>query len=218
MNNILNGIKGAIFDLDGTLVDSMGVWTNIDVQFLKKRGIEVPLGLSESIRGLTFEGCARYFKQQFGLPETIHEIMDEWNEMAVNEYMYNVKLKSGAKEYLEYLKDKGIKIALATTNIPRLLMATLKNNQILHYFDSITTVAEVERNKNFPDIFVLAADKIGVEPSKCIVFEDILPAIRSANKAGMMTVGVYDPHSEYEMEDIKRHADLFIYDFHCLIE
>ncbi|MFY9177497.1 MAG: HAD family phosphatase [Caldicoprobacterales bacterium] len=218
MEDIIRGIKGAIFDLDGTLVDSMGIWARVDIEFLRERGIEVPVDLSEEIQALTFEDCAKYFKRRFGLPETIEEIMDEWNKMAYHEYANNVKLKPGVRDYLSYLKEKDIKIGLATSNIPELLYATLKNNRILHYFDSISTVSEVSRNKNFPDIFLLAAKKMDLKPSECLVFEDILPAILSAKSAGMKTVGVYDKHSEYDMEEIKEHADLFIYNFECLLK
>jgi HAD superfamily hydrolase (TIGR01509 family) len=218
VEDIIRGIKGAIFDLDGTLVDSMGIWARVDIEFLRERGIEVPVDLSEEIQALTFEDCAKYFKRRFGLPETIEEIMDEWNKMAYHEYANNVKLKPGVRDYLSYLKEKDIKIGLATSNIPELLYATLKNNRILHYFDSISTVSEVSRNKNFPDIFLLAAKKMDLKPSECLVFEDILPAILSAKSAGMKTVGVYDKHSEYDMEEIKEHADLFIYNFECLLK
>lgn len=218
VETIFRGIKGAIFDLDGTLVDSMGVWTNVDIQYLQKRGFEVPADLADEIQALTFEDCARYFKKRFGLSETIDEIMDEWNKMAYDEYAHNVKLKPGVREYLAYLKKKNIKIGLATSNIPELLYATLKNNDILHYFDSISTVSEVSRNKNFPDIFLLAAKKMNLEPSQCVVFEDILPAILSAKSVGMKTVGVYDKHSEHDMEMIKKHADIFINSFESLME
>jgi len=197
---IFKGIKGVIFDLDGTLVDSMGVWTNVDIQYLQKRGFEVPADLTKQIQGLTFEDCARYFKKRFGLAESIYEIMDEWNRMAYDEYVYNVKLKPGVEEYLSYLKKNNIKIGLATSNIPELLYATLKNNDILHYFDSISTVSEVSRNKNFPDIFLLAAKKMELQPVECVVFEDILPAILSAKSVGMKTVGVYDKHSEHDLD------------------
>lgn len=217
MNHIFEGIKGAIFDLDGTLIDSMGIWINVDMQYLNKRGIEVPEGLGEAMQSLTFEGCARYFKEKFGLSESISEIIDEWNAMAFDEYAHNVGLKPGVKEYLSHLKKNGIKIALATTNIPRLLQCVMKNNGIYHYFDSITTIDEVAKDKNYPDIFLLAAKKIKLEPSECVVFEDILPAIHSANRAGMMTVGVYDKYSEHEMEEIRGNADLFIYDFNHLM-
>jgi HAD superfamily hydrolase (TIGR01509 family) len=215
---IFKGIKGAIFDLDGTIVDSMGVWLNVDIHYLQKRGFEVPADLTEQLQGLTFKDCAIYFKKRFGLSESIDEIMDEWNRMAYDEYAHNVKLKPGVREYLSYLKQEGIKIALATSNIPELLYATLKNNDILHYFDSISTVGEVSRNKNFPDIFLLAAKKVDLNPMECVVFEDILPAILSAKSVGMKTVGVYDKHSEHDLEKIKKHADIFIYNFESLMK
>jgi len=215
---MLNGIKAAIFDMDGTLIDSMGVWTRIDIDFLEKRGFQVPKNLKASIEHLTFLECAEYFKKNFALQDTLQEIMDEWNEMAKDAYEFNIKLKPGAKEYLNLLKSLGIKLSIATSNTLSLIDKVLKSNEIYSLFESITTVDEVTRGKNFPDIYLLAAKKLGVLPNECLVFEDILPAVLGAKAAGMKVIGVNDAYSDYQKADIMIHADKYIFEFYELID
>jgi HAD superfamily hydrolase (TIGR01509 family) len=215
---LLQNIKAAIFDLDGTLVDSMGIWSKIDIEFLQKRGLEVPSDLREHIEHLSFIDTAKYFKDRFGLNETIEDIMAEWNEMAYYEYTNTVKLKQGAKEYLDCLKAKGIKIALATSNSHVLLESVLKNNEVFDYFESITTTIEVDRGKNHPDIYLLSSKKMGVSPEECIVFEDILPAVIGAKSAGMRVVGICDIHSKHQWDAIAKTADYFIHEYKDLID
>jgi HAD superfamily hydrolase (TIGR01509 family) len=215
---MLDGIKAAIFDMDGTLIDSMGVWSKIDTDFLNKRGFTVPDNLKSEIEHLTFQETAVYFQQNFAIKNTLQEIMDEWAEMAEAEYEYNVKLKSGAMEYLNMLKALGIKIGIATSNSLQLVEKALKNNNVYDYFDSITTVDEVTRGKNYPDIYLLAAKKLDINPKECIVFEDILPAVLGAKAAGMKVVGVHDSYSDYQKEDIKINSDKYIFKFDELID
>ena len=109
--------KGAIFDLDGTLLDSMRVWDDIDVAFLKKRGLEVPPDYQEAITPLGFLEAARYTIRRFGFPETPEELIQEWHQMAVDAYTYEVELKDGAAEYLRYLKEKGIRLVAEDTGL-----------------------------------------------------------------------------------------------------
>lgn len=215
---MLNNIKAAIFDLDGTLINSMWVWEKIDMDFLLKRGLGVPFDLKDNIEHLSYFETAKYFKERFNLTDDIQSIMDEWNNMAFDEYANNIKLKSGAKEYLSYLKSLGIKIALATSNSVKLLEIVLKNNGIYEYFDVITTTNEVSRGKNFPDIYLLSAQKLGVFPEECIVFEDIFPAVIGAKSAGMKVVGVNDEYSKHQRENIVSAADYFIYKYDDLTE
>lgn len=210
---MLDGIKGAIFDMDGTLIDSMWVWTQVDIDFLKKRNIECPKDLKEKIQDLSFQDAAAYFKKNFGLKESIDEICNEWNEMAYNEYKENVQLKCNVKEYLDLLKSLNIKIGLATSNCNLLIEAVLKANGIFHYFDAISLTDEVSRGKQFPDIYLLTAKKLNVSPDKCIVFEDILPAVKGAKAAGMKVVAVYDKYSSCEKDEIQNTADKYIYKF-----
>jgi HAD superfamily hydrolase (TIGR01509 family) len=215
---VFTNIKAAIFDLDGTLVDSMWVWEKIDIDYLQKRNIALPHDLRDHIAHLSFDETAKYFKRRFNLPDTLEEIKSEWNEMALKEYSCNIFLKPGVTEFLDLLRSKNIKIALATSNSQLLLELVLKNNGIYHYFDSITTTSEVSRGKDHPDIYLLAAKKLEVSPENCIVFEDILPAVKSAISAGMKVVGVKDTSACHQEHQIKASSNLFINDFNDLLE
>lgn len=214
---MLEQIKAAIFDLDGTLIDSMWVWEKIDVDYLSKRGIPLPEDLRDDIAHLSFQDTAIYFKQRFDLPDTIDEILLEWSKMALHEYSDNIILKPGAFEYLKFLSGKGIKIGLATSNSKELLELTLRKNSIYEYFDSITTTSEVNRGKDYPDIYLLAAEKLGVAPGACLVFEDILPAVISAKAAGMKVIGIHDNAASHQTNEIIRIADRFVTHYYELM-
>lgn len=211
---MLTNIKAAIFDLDGTLIDSMWVWGKIDEDYFKNRNMALPENLKSQIEHLSFDDTANYFRTNFGILDTIEEIKKEWTDFAYVEYLNNVKLKPGVIEFLSLLKTLNIKIGLATSNSKALLEAVLQANDIYHYFDSITLTDEVSRGKNFPDVYLLAAEKLGVKPEECIVFEDILPAVKGAKAAGMKVVGVYDDFSKEQREDIINHADMYIIEYH----
>ncbi|NLC67805.1 MAG: HAD family phosphatase [Clostridiaceae bacterium] len=218
IEKIENGkIKGVIFDLDGTLVDSMGVWDKVDEEFLGMKGIEVPCGLGDEIKNMTFREAAIYFKERFGIKDDVEDIMQEWNDMGYYEYAHNVQLKPGVREFLHFLKGKGIKIGIATTNYIKLVEAVLKNNGVLEFFNAISTANEVEKGKEHPDIYLLTARKLGLEPEECVVFEDILPAVRGAKAAGMKVIGVYDKYSRHEAEEIKKMADGYISGFETIL-
>lgn len=215
---MLKNIKGAIFDMDGTLIDSMWVWSKIDVEYLSKRNIPLPKNLKEAIEHMSFSEVALYFKNRFNIPDSIEEIQVEWNDMALSHYSNDVILKPGAREFLSLLKSKNIKIALATSNCNLLIETCLKKNNIYNFFDSITTTDEVERGKDFPDIYLLSAEKLNLSPEECVVFEDILPAVKGAKAAGMTVVGVHDLYSEYQKNDIINCADIYINNYDELIE
>lgn len=214
---MLENIKGAIFDLDGTLVDSMWVWNKIDIDYLKSKGHALPENLNSEICHLSFTQTANYFKERFSLSDSIDTILKDWNNMAYNHYSENVKLKDGVKEFLDKLKENNIKIALATSNSVPLLEACLKNNGIYDYFDSITTTDEVSNGKNCPDVYLLAAKKLNVNPKNCIVFEDILPAIKGAKAADMTVIAVSDKHSLNDLDEIINHSDKYINSYFELI-
>ena len=218
VNNMdIKNFKGAIFDLDGTLFDSMGIWKDVDLAFFERRNIEMPDDYQEAIKDMHFKPMAEYTKARFNLPDDIHDIMDEWCELCFEEYEKNVPLKDGAKEYLEYLKNNGIKIAFATANTKELSEVCLKNNGIFDLFDAGAYLFEAGTNKNEPDIYLLACERLGLSPTECIVFEDILPAILGAKKGGFAVCGVYDKFSEKDTEEITANADYYIKSFSELI-
>ena len=214
---MLNDIKAAIFDLDGTLVDSMWVWAQIDIDYLKQKGYSMPENLRSEIVHLSFSQTAIYFKEKFNLDDSIEKILKDWHDMAFNHYSNNVKLKLGVKDFLNSLKSLKIKIALATSNSIPLLEACLKNNGIYDYFDSITTTDEVSNGKDCPDVYLLAADKLGINPKDCLVFEDILPAIQGAKAANMKVIAVKDDECLDSKEDLLKYSDKYIHSFEELL-
>lgn len=214
---MLENVQAAIFDMDGTIVDSMWIWDEIDKEYLNKHGFNVPASLKDDIAHLNFHEVALYFKKTFNLPYEPEEIECEWNQMAYEAYAKKIGLKPGIENFLKYLKKKNIKIALATSNNNLLLEVCLKANGIYEYFDSITLTSEVSRGKDFPDVYLLSADKLSVKPEHCIVFEDLLPAVQGAKKAGMKVIGVYDEFSRDSHDDIKAAADAFIDDYSSLL-
>ena len=206
-------IKGAIFDLDGTLVDSMGVWHRIDDEFLGRRGFPADESYKQAVKTMKYETAAHYTIERYGLSETPEEVMAEWDSMALHEYRYNIKCKPGAAEFLNELKKRGIKIALATVSHRALLEAVLKGNHIFGLFDVLTDVSQVSRGKEEPDLYWFAAKQMELEPEECIVFEDVLLGIDSAKRGGFYTCGVKD-HSSYAEElEIRRLADFFVENF-----
>ncbi|CUQ04005.1 HAD family hydrolase [Clostridium baratii] len=214
---MFTNIKAAIFDLDGTLINSMSLWDQIDVDYLTSKNIPVPSDLNDEISHLSFNQVAVYFKERFKLEDSLDDIKNTWNTMAYNHYSSDITLKDGVIEFLNFLKKSNIKIGLATSNSTELLEASLKFNKIYDYFDAITITDEVSIGKHEPDVYLLAAKKLNVKPEECIVFEDILPAIKGAKKAGMKVIAVEDECSVLDKDEIIKNSDGFINDFKVLI-
>ncbi len=213
----LPAFRGAIFDLDGTLLDSMGIWSQIDEAFLGRRGIPVPPDYMDALAALGFRPAAEYTIRRFGFSESPEEIMAEWSAMAVEAYSTGVPLKPNGKEYLLYLKECGVKLAVATASQEELFVPALRHNGVYELFDAVTTLKEVSRGKGHPDIYWKAAEKLGLLPAECVVFEDIYAGVKGAKDGGFFAIGVDDPFSGYEKEKILEKADLFITNFSELI-
>jgi HAD superfamily hydrolase (TIGR01509 family) len=205
--------RAAIFDLDGTLVDSMWMWRDIDIEYLKRHGLVYEEGLQEKIEGMSFHETAVYFQKNFGITETLEEIQKEWNEMAMEYYRTKVPLKPGVAEYLTRLREQGIKTGIATSNSWELLDTVLDATGLRMYIDSIHSACEVKHGKPAPDIYLLVAEDLGVAPSECMVFEDILPGIASGHNAGMRVCSVYDEYSAERMDEIIKKSDHHIRSF-----
>lgn len=210
---LLDNINAVIFDLDGTLIDSMWIWDKIDEDYLKEKGFDIPHNLRVDIAHLSFDETAIYFKTRFSLNDSLDQIKNRWLDMAIGHYSNTIPLKPGAKEFLHKLKSKGIQVAIATSNTHCLIEPVLKNNGIYDYFHSITTTSEAGKGKEYPDVYLLAAKKLSVNPENCLVFEDILPAVLAAKAAGMRVIGVQDLSAEDQWTHISKHAEIFIQDF-----
>lgn len=212
-NDLLKNKKAVLFDLDGTLVDSMWVWRNIDIDFLSAIGQELPDDLQKCIEGMSFTETAEYFKKRFGIKDDVEDIKTKWNKMAYDKYTSEVKLKKGAKEFLARLKADGILVGIASSNSMTLIEGALKAEGVLEYFDAITTACEAGAGKPAPDIYLLAAKKLDAAPEKCLVFEDIPMGIMAGNAAGMTTVAVEDDYSKGMRDEKIKLANYYIEDY-----
>ncbi|WP_313132335.1 HAD family hydrolase [Anaerocolumna sp.] len=210
---MFNNVKAVLFDLDGTLVDSMWMWKDIDVEFLNKYGMEYPEGLQESIEGMSFSETAEYFKSRFQLKQSLEHIKEEWNEMAWHRYTSQVPLKEGALELLKYLKENNIKAGIATSNSRELVNLIVQKLEVESYFGSIRTACEVEKGKPSPDIYLLVAEDLNVKPEECLVFEDVLPGVMAGKNAGAKVCAVYDAYSVKDTDVKKEAADYYVSSF-----
>lgn len=215
---MLKGIEAVIFDLDGSLVDSMWMWREIDIEYLGRYGIEKPVDLQEQIEGMSFSETAVYFKETFQLPDELEQIKADWNQMAWDKYSSEVPLKEGAGEFLAFCRQKKIKLGIATSNSRELVENVVAVHHLKDYFSCIMTGCDVGKGKPAPDIYLAVAEQLQVSPEKCLVFEDIVPGIMAGKAAGMKVCAVYDEYSVPQDEQKHRCADYYIHDYHELIE
>ncbi|MDE7299341.1 MAG: HAD family phosphatase [Lachnospiraceae bacterium] len=208
---MLDRTEAVIFDLDGTLVDSMWMWREIDIEYLGRFGIPLPEELQSCIEGMSFSETANYFQARFPeITDSIEEMKSEWTRMAWDKYVNEVPLKPGALEFLQLLRKRNIKTGIATSNSPELVWAVLKSLSAEQYFDEVHTACEVGAGKPSPDIYLLVADCLQVAPERCLVFEDISKGIQAGQAAGRRVWAVRDEYSLEDEENKAAQSDYFI--------
>lgn len=206
-----------IFDFDGTLVDSMGLWHEIDVQYLGERGLNCPEDLSFEISGKSFTETAHYFKKRFDLTDSIDTIKAEWDTMSQDAILSKIGFKPGALAFLSWVFEHKIPMAIATSNTRSTLELFLPHYGIDHYFHSLHFACEVGMGKPHPDVFLAAAKSLGVSPENCLVFEDTLEGVQGALAAGMKVISVDDAYQYHRLASIQNATLSHIKDFRELM-
>lgn len=207
---MLTNKKAVIFDLDGTLVDSMGIWKELDIEYLSRFQIELPNDLQSEIEGMSFYETAAYFKKRFSIPGSVEEITACWNEMAAYKYTHEVPLKKGVREFLALCKKNNLKLGIASSNSKELVVSVLRAHGIETYFDAICTSGHGEKGKPAPDVYLKAARELHIDPEQCLVFEDIIAGIQAGIAAGMKVCAVDDVYSKHQKEEKEKLAHYFI--------
>lgn len=195
----------AIFDMDGTLIDSMIFWKNLASEYLRSKGVkQVPMDILERIKPMTMSESAALFVQEFGLtgdPEA------EMNAMMETHYRQDIPLKTGVKEYLQMLRSKGVRMCVASATADHLMEACLKRLQVRDYFEFLLSCETVGAGKRSPLVYQESAQRLNAVPNEIAVYEDALYAIQTAKDAGYYVVGVYDDSAVKNWQTIENIAD-----------
>ena len=202
--------KGAIFDLDGTLLDSMSIWDRAGELFLEKLGIRAEKDLGQTMFAMSMEEGAKFLQKQYGLTQNIEVIMEGINQTVHEFYYYQVELKKGVRNLLDKMKQAEYTLVAATSSDRNNIEEALRRLDILAYFDRIYTCTEIGAGKDQPDIYLAAAGFLGLPPARVWVFEDALHALETAHRAGFLTVAIYDSWSREEQEEIQKICDIYL--------
>ena len=211
-------IQAVIFDMDGTLIDSTGLWHEIDKKFFAKRNMDLPKDYAQKIVHLGLKQAANFTKKEYGIKETPEEIIQEWRQMAIDFYVNEVQLKDGALELLNLFKSNDLKLAIATANDAELYMPCVNRLGIGSYFDFIDDVNISQKGKEDGKIYLDLVDKLQTKVENTLVLEDMPTCLKTVHEIGFPTIAVFDKASEKYEEDKRSNSDLFINNFNELIK
>ena len=203
-------IKAAIFDADGTLLDSMGQWNLVPYKYVKSLGVAADENIAEKLFTMTISEAAEFIIDEYKLSVTVEEAVEGMDAIIREFYKNDVKLKDGAGELLEFFKSRGIPMVIGTSTDRDCIEVGLERTGISAYFDRIYTSTEVGKSKEKPDLFIQAMEFMKSSPDETIVFEDGLYSLRTAAALGMKTVGIFDEVSLSNQKELKELADLYV--------
>ena len=205
-----------LMDMDGTLIDSNGIWKDVDIQFLARRGMPYTKDYYEGVAHTIFPLAAKFTKEFCKLEESCEEIMAEWMDLAEGLYS-TVTIKPGVREYLEQCRAEGIRMVLVTSSVPEHCRTAIRHLDLEQYFDGITFAQELHLEKKDPAIWLTVAEQNGIRPENCTVFDDSLSACRGAQAAGMRVIGVYDSFFAADEDNMRDICDGYIRSFEELL-
>ncbi len=217
MKKTMSNVRGIIFDLDGTLIDSMPAWENIGSNFLRKQGITPPDDLNQTIKTMSFAESARYFIQVYGVAMTEEQVGDEINAMIRENYAKHIPLKPYVRETLDQYLKQGIKMAILTATHKSLTELVLARFGLLDHFEFILTSGMTGLPKSQPEIYHMAVAQLKIAGQPIAIFEDALYCIRAARATGCHLVGVYDESSKTDWQEIQKLSDCSIMSFKELL-
>ncbi len=206
-----------LFDMDGTLIDSNGIWKDVDTRFLKKRGLPYTQEYYEGVAHTIFPLAAKFTKAFCRLPESEEEIMAEWMEMAGDIYATDVAEKPGVRAFLEKMRSQGERMAVVTSAVPVHCRSALTHLGLLPYFERVFFAQELGTEKKYPALWEKVAAALGVSPAECTLFDDSVEAVRGAKAAGMHTVGVADPYFASTAGEMAETCERYIGSFNELL-
>ncbi len=206
-------IRGAIFDMDGTLLDSSSWWNRAPADWLRSVGVTPRDDLAETIFPLTLPQAAEHMIAAYHLPHTPQELMEGVNARMEHYYLHDIPLKRGVRELLDALWARGVPMAVASVTDKRLVGAALARHGVRERFRALITTDEAGVGKQEPAVYLLAAQRIGSAPAETLVFEDALHALRTAKRAGFRTAGVYDAVSQRQQSALAAEAEFYLRDF-----
>ena len=204
---IIKDKKGLIFDVDGTLLDSMPMWKRLDVEYLSSLGLIPEPDFQNMVKMMTMLDAARYINNYFGLDKEPEVIAKEIQDIAYSYYENELLIKKGAFELLAELKKRGYKMVVGTANEYDMCKSALVRNNVMDFFEDLVTCSMVGCSKERPDVYLLACEKMGLSMEDCVIFEDSYFAINTATKAGFSVIGVYDDTEEENWENICKITD-----------
>ena len=202
-------IEGAIFDFDGTLVDSMFIWENLAFDYLVSLGITPDISINKFAECMTLADMALIYQKEYGVTLSVEEILSDIKEKIDERYRSEVMPKEGVLAFLESLYNKGVKMCIATLSQESVVRMVLEKFSMSHYFSEIFTTSSVGKGKNEPDMYLAALRYLGTQKENTIVFEDALYAAKTAKNAGFPLAAIYDV-SEKQQEELKALSDVYI--------
>ncbi len=205
--------KAAVFDMDGTLVDSLMIWdvlwSSLGERFIGNPDFRPSDADDKAVRTLTLDGAMDLIHKNYGFGKDGGELLDIANEMARDFYANTVETKVGVKEFLEKCRNAGIRMCIASATAKDLIGLAVEHCDLGQYFETVISCADIGKGKEFPDVFLKACEHFGTRPEDTCLFEDSLVAIQTATKIGMPTVGIYDRYN-FGQDQIKQLADVYV--------